>query len=263
MVVNRGEAAYAVWRMRSEEMATRDLAFQAELNAAIDLSNEGKWKKALKALDGLVKGHPDEMQPRFERAMVLLNLDRDADAIKDLEHVLQREPDYPGAKSWYATAQAGQGKPLLAAEVKLEELKALAPGHWAAGGQAWADCAVYFLKANAPERALEALDTYFADYESQEKGMGYKVVVTAPHRMQAKALLVVGRPQEALVAAERACAAPHSVPADRFVRITALAAIGDTDRAVAEFKELAPDFKGTASYTEAAAELKRLGAAID
>src|SRR6185295_14276800 len=141
-------------------MATTDSAFRAELDAAIDLSNEGKWKQALKAFDGLVKANPDEMQPRFERAMVLLNLDRDRDAINDLEYVLQREPDYPGAKRWYATAQAGQGKPLLAAEVKLEELRALGPGHWAAGGQSWADCANYFIKADAPARALEALDIY-------------------------------------------------------------------------------------------------------
>ena len=193
--------------------------------------------------------------------MVLLNLDRDSDAINELEHVLQREPDFPGAKSWYATAQAGQGKPLLAARVKLEELKALAPGHWAAGGQAWADCAAYFLKADAPERALEALDIYFADYESQEKGL--KVMVTAPLRMRAKALLMVGRPQEALVAAERACAAPHSVPADRFLRVVALATVGEAARAVAAFRELAPDFKGTVPFTEAAAELKRLGITVD
>jgi tetratricopeptide (TPR) repeat protein len=242
-------------------MANTDPVFRAELSAAIDLSNNGKWKKALKALDGLVKAHPEEMQPRFERAMVLLNLDRDRDAIKDLEQILQREPDYPGLKSWYATAQAGQGKPLLAAQVKLEELKALAPGHWAAGGQAWADCAAYFIEADAPAQALEALDVYFADYESQEKGL--TVVVTAPLRMRARALLMVGRAQEALVAAERACAAPHSVPADQFVRTIALAATGDTDGAVAEFKKLAPDFKGTVPFTEAAAELKRMGIAVD
>jgi hypothetical protein len=146
-----------------------DPAFRAALDAAIDLSDDRKWKAALKAFDRLVKTYPGEMQPRFERAMVLLSLDRDQDAIADLEHVLKHDADYPGARDWYARAQAGNGKPLLAAQTKLEELQALAPEDWSANGQAWADCARYFLEAGAPERALAALDIYFARYEGKQK----------------------------------------------------------------------------------------------
>ena len=51
-----------------------DPAFRSELDAAIDLSNDGRWKAALKAVNRLVKAYPGEMQPWFERAMVLLNV---------------------------------------------------------------------------------------------------------------------------------------------------------------------------------------------
>jgi predicted Zn-dependent protease len=109
-----------------------------------------------------VAAHPEEAQARFERAMVLLNLDRDAEAIADLEQVLKLAPEYPGTKDWYARAQAGQGRPLLAGEVSLQELQALAPEHWSGGGQAWADCADYFLKAGAPDRARERCPPTFS-----------------------------------------------------------------------------------------------------
>jgi hypothetical protein len=58
-----------------------DAVFRSELDAAIDLSDDGRWKAAPKAFDRIVKAYPREMQPRFERAMVLLNLERDLDAI--------------------------------------------------------------------------------------------------------------------------------------------------------------------------------------
>jgi len=238
-----------------------DPAFRAALDAAIDLSDDGEWKAALGAFNRLVKAYPDEMQPWFERAMVLLNLDRDRDAIADLEHVLKHDPDYPGARDWYAKAQAENGKPMLAAQTKLDDLQALAPEDWSANGQAWADCADRFLKADAPERALAALDIYFARYEGKQKG--YECYIPAPCRFRAKALLLLGRSQEALAAAERACADPHSVPADKFVRICTLAAVGEKDRAVAEMQQFRPEFEGTLPFAEAVAELKRLGVAID
>jgi tetratricopeptide (TPR) repeat protein len=238
-----------------------DPAFRTALDAAIDLSNDGEWETALQEFDRLVKAYPGEMQAWFERAMVLLNLDRDQDAIADLENVLKHDPGYPGARAWHARAQAANDKPMLAAETKLADLQAHAPEHWSANGQAWADCADYFLKAGAPELALSALDIYFDRYEGKQKG--YERYLSAPYRLRAKVLLLLGRSQEALAAAERACADPHSVPADRFIRIRALAAIGEKDRAVAEMQQLRPQFEGTLPFAEAAAELQRLGVAID
>jgi tetratricopeptide (TPR) repeat protein len=236
-----------------------DAVFRSKLDAAIDLSDDGRWKAALKAFDRIVEAYPREMQPRFERAMVLLNLQRDLGAIADLEHILKHDPDYPGARKWYARTQRDRGKPMLAAETALEELQSQAPEHWSTNGQAWADCAQYFLEAGAPDRALEWLDVYFERYEGKQ---GYEVYAPAPYRLRALALLKLGRPQEALAAVERACADPHSVPADKFVRIRALAAIGEKERAVAELQQLQPEYEGTLAFVEAVADLKRLGVAI-
>src|SRR5262249_17424974 len=147
-------------------------------------------------------------------------------------------PGYLGARKWYAIAQRDQGKPMLA-ETALEELKSQAPEHWSANGQAWADCAQYFLEAGAPERALEALDIYFARYDGKQ---GYEVYAPAPYRLRALTLLKLGRPQEALAAVERACADPHSVPADKFVRVRALSAIGEKKRAGAELPRPKPAY---------------------
>src|SRR5262245_311312 len=107
------------------EVTRKDAAFRAELQAAIDKSDVGNWTNALKEFDRLVPAYPNEAQARFERAMVLLNLNRDAAAIADLEQVLKLAPEYPGARHGYAIALAGQGRYMLAAEVRLRELQAL------------------------------------------------------------------------------------------------------------------------------------------
>jgi tetratricopeptide (TPR) repeat protein len=227
----------------------------------MDMSDAGNWTKALKEFDRLVAAYPNEPQVRFERAMVLLNLNRDAEAIAELEQVFKLAPEYPGAKDWYARAQAGQGRHMLAAEVALQALQAAAPENWKAGGQAWADCAGYFLKAGAPDRALAALDIYFERYEEKQRDKW--MYSPAPFRLRAMALLLLGRPHEALAAAERAVAHPRTVPADRFIRLHALAAVGQTAQALAELSRLKPVFERTNGYREAVAELRRLGLTVD
>lgn len=237
-----------------------DPRFDSDLATAIELGDDGALTAALAAFDRLVANYPNEMPARFERAMVLLNLDRDAEAIADLEHVLEHDPDYPGARNWYAIAQRDQGNPMLAAETKLTELLAHAPGDWSVSGQAWADCARYFLDAGAPERALAALAIYFARYEGRQSG--WEDYRPAPYRLQALTLLALNRPREALAAAERACQDPHRVPADTFVRIRALAAVGEIDRAVGELEQLRAEFQTTQPFQDAVADLRRLGLAI-
>src|SRR5262245_5727083 len=106
-------------KSRGLEVTSEDPAFRAQLHSAMDMSDGGNWTKALKEFDRLVAAYPNEPQVRFERAMVLLNLNRDAEAIAELEQVFKLAPEYPGAKDWYARALAGQGQPLRAAEVKL------------------------------------------------------------------------------------------------------------------------------------------------
>src|SRR5262245_59811535 len=132
--------------------------YQERLEEAMDVADDGKLRKALKLFESLITDFPAEMQPRFERAMVYLDIDNEKAAISDLEHVLQFEPDYPGARNWFAIVSAGQGKALLAAETSLTDLMSKAPEHWSANGQAWADCARYFLDAGDPSRALAVLD---------------------------------------------------------------------------------------------------------
>ena len=234
-----------------------DKDFLAALEKAIDQSNEGKWKQARSAFDRLIKANPDRMQPRFERAMVLLNLDQDEAATADLDYVLAREPDYPGARDWFAKAQAGLGKPLLAGETKLAGLKSLAVDHWSANGQAWADCAEYFLKAGKRERALAALDLYFEGYEGRQKG--YETYLSAPHRMRARVLLALGRNAEALVSAERAKAQVKTVPADQFMLVMCQSANGQHDKALAGLTALRADYAGTLPYNEAVAVLRGYG----
>jgi len=107
---------------------------------------------------------------------------------------------------------------MLAAEVKLQELQALGPEHWSADGQAWADRANY--------RALAALDIYFEQYEEKQRGKW--MYSSAPFQPRARTLLVLGRLHEALVAAKRA--------GEVFVRVRALAALGQTDQALAELQ---------------------------
>ena len=71
-------------------MTSKDSAFRAQLHAAIDKSDAGNWTNALQELDRLVAAYPNEVQARFERAMVHLNLNCDAAASADLEQVLSR-----------------------------------------------------------------------------------------------------------------------------------------------------------------------------
>ena len=234
-------------------MTSKDSVFRAQLHAAIDISDTGNWTNALHEFNRLVADYPNEAEARFERAMVLFNLNRDAAAIADLEQVLKLVPEYPGARHWYAVALASQGRPMLAAEVKLQELQALGPEHWSADGQAWADCANYFLKAGAPDRALAALDIYFEQYEEKQRGKW--MYSSAPFQLRARTLLVLGRLHEALVAAERA--------GEVFVRVRALAALGQTDQALAELQRLKPTQERTAPFNEVVAELRRLGLTVD
>jgi hypothetical protein len=229
--------------------------YQERLIKAMDLA-DSKPNKALELLGALIKDFPTEMQPRFERAMVLLNLDDEKAAIRDLECVLQSEPEYPGARDWFARVSSGQGKVLLAAEVKLADLLAKPPDHWSANGQAWADCTGYFLQAREPARALAALGIYFERYEGRQRG--YEVYAPAPYRMRARALLATNRPTDALAAIDIACAHPNSVPADKFVRVQVLLALGMQSEASAAFALLS-DFRETDPYVETTAYAQSLG----
>jgi predicted Zn-dependent protease len=231
-------------------------AFKERVAEAIDLSDEGRHKQALTKFNALIKAFPNEPQAYFERAMTLMNLDRDEDAAVDLEKALALDPAYPGARDWLARAAAGQGKPLLAAETKLKELiETKRDGSWAVSPQKWADCAGYFLKAGSAERAREVLDIYFAQHA--EKVDAYKVYVTAPLRTYAEALLSLGNPQMALRYAERAVGEAHKVAADEFIWIRCFAHTGQIEKAKQELDARA-SYAGTLPYNQAKSVLDAL-----
>jgi len=229
--------------------------FKQRIAEAIDLSDDEEHEQALVRLNALVTEFPAEPQAYFERAITLLNLDRDAQAIPDLENALAIDPAYPGAGDWLARALAGQGKPLLAAEAKLQALRGKREGSWAVSPQDWAECAGYFMKGGDPRRAREVLETYFADYAG--KVDAYKRDVTAPLRTYAEILISLGEAETALAYAERAVAERDHVPADEFIWIRCLAGTGQIDKARREFAARAK-YAGTIPYKQTEAALGSL-----
>lgn len=238
----------------------QEISDTKDVSRAIDLSNNGNWQEALELLNRLKSETPNDQQVRFERAMVHLNLHHTQLAIDDLEFVFSHNPNFPGVQNWLAISKSDLGKYLEAGELKFSELQGYEPTHWAANGQAWSDCAKYFLKASNPERALEVLDFYFEKYEANQ--VGYEKHLPAPYNYKSKALLALGRADEALVAADAAIRLPHSTPSDKFMRVMALANIGDTDTARAELSKLEKIYKGTAPYNDVVAEFERLNISL-
>jgi hypothetical protein len=131
-----------------------------------------------------------------------------------------------------------------------------APGHAFGLRQSGGKPGAWPLHDKSPGRPLAR------DSAGAGKTGSREVYAPEPYRLQAKVLLTPSRPKEAFAAAEQACADPHSVPADKFVRLCARAAVGEKDRALAELELLRPQFAGTRPFAEAIAELKRLGVAV-
>src|SRR5690242_19488985 len=93
------------------------------IDEAIDLSNAGDNRKAYKLLSKAIKLDASNAQAYFERAIALMNMDRDQDALLDQDQCLALEPDFPGARDWRARALAGTGSLQLAAQERLKSLR--------------------------------------------------------------------------------------------------------------------------------------------
>src|SRR5262245_60556195 len=93
------------------------------IDEAIDLSNAGNYPKAHKLLTRAIKLEASNAQAHFERAMVLMNMDRDEDALADLDRCLELDAAFPGARDWRAKALAGTGRLQLAATARLQSLR--------------------------------------------------------------------------------------------------------------------------------------------
>lgn len=182
---------------------------------AIDRSDDGDYEGALKLLARAIKANPTNPQAYHERAMVLLNLNRDREALVDFDRALELDPAFPGARSWRARTLAQLGEHRRAAEDWLRELRDHPDGPHAGMGvcpQTWADCAAEFALAGDPAKAIELLEEYLARHAPRVTV--YACYETAPFRLLARLLSEAGDRERATELRERARASPHRVPAD-------------------------------------------------
>ena len=202
------------------------------VHRAIDLSDAEDFAGALNLLTRAITVDPTNAQAYFERGMVLLNLDQDANAVADFDRALAIDPEFPGARDWRSKALASLGDHQSAAEDLLKDLQSHPDGPYQGMGvspQKWADCADAFIKAGKHQKARELLEDYFNNYASRVKS--YAHFETAPMRMLAKLLIQSGDSDRACEFAQQAYSSNHQKPADVLVYGLALEASGNLSRA--------------------------------
>lgn len=204
------------------------------IDEAIDLSNAGDYQKAHKLLIEAIKLDPSNAQAHFERAIVLMDMNRDEDALPDLDRCLELNPAFPGARDWRARALAGTGSLQRAAKERLKSLREHPDGKYEGMGvnpQEWADCADAYAKAGDANTAATLLEEYLADHAG--KVSTYARFETAPLRMLARFLLQSGDVDRAASLARAAYSnEKHRCPMDFLVYALALEAIGHKEEAL-------------------------------
>jgi predicted Zn-dependent protease len=183
---------------------------------AVDCSDGGDYDGAVKLLTRAINADPTNPQAYHERAMALLNLNRDREALADFGKALELNPRFPGARSWRARTLAGLGDHHGAAEDWLQELRDRPNGPHEGMGvcpQNWADCAEQFALAGDSPRAIVLLEEYLARYAAHVTK--YACYETAPLRLLARLLEQAGDAERAAELRARARASPHRVPADQ------------------------------------------------
>jgi len=216
------------------------------VHEAIDLSDSEDYSGALELLTRAISANSNNAQAYFERGMVLLNLDRDADAIPDFDRALSIDSDFPGARDWRSRAMASLGDHQSAAEDRLRDLNAHPDGRHEGMGvcpQDWADCAQAFINAGNHSKALELLENYFSQYA--HKVSSYACYETAPMRMLANLLIQTGDSDRAVKLASDAYASDHQCPMDVLNYALVLESSGDLvaarqicDEAIADNDEM-------------------------
>ena len=185
------------------------------VHRAIDLSDAEDFTGALNLLTCAITVDPTNAQAYFERGMVLLNLDQDANAVADFDRALAIDPEFPGARDWRSKALASLGDHQSAAEDLLKDLQSHPDGPYQGMGvspQRWADCADAFIKAGNHQNARELLEDYFNNHASRVSS--YAHFETAPMRLLAKLLIQSGDSRRACEFAQQAYSSKHQVPAD-------------------------------------------------
>jgi tetratricopeptide (TPR) repeat protein len=204
------------------------------IDQAIELSDAGKYRKAHDLLTKAIKLDGSIAQAYFERAISLMGMDRDRDALPDLDRCLELDPAYPGARDWRARALSSTGSLQLAAEERLRSLREHPNGPYPRMGvcpQEWADCAEAFAKAGDTARAVALLEEYLSKYA--RKVTAYASFETAPLRLLARLLLQAGEADRAATLARTAYSnIKHRCPMDFVVYALALEAVGDKQEAL-------------------------------
>jgi tetratricopeptide (TPR) repeat protein len=204
------------------------------IDEAIDFSNAGDYRKAHKLLTKAIKLDSSNAQAHFERAIALLNMDRDEDALPDLDRCLQLDPAFPGARDWRAKALTGTGSLQLAAKEQLKSLREHPNGKHAGMGvcpRDWADCADAFVKAGDTKTAVDLLEEYLAVHA--KKVTLYARFETAPVRMLSRLLLDAGEAERSAHLARTAYLnKKYRCPTDFVAYALALEALGHKEEAL-------------------------------
>lgn len=185
------------------------------IDEAIDRSDDEDYGGAIELLTQAIEANPRNARAFHERAMALLNLDKDHEALADFTRALDLDPKFPGARDWRARTLRDLGEHRRAAEDWLRDLRDHPNGPYQTMGvcpQTWADCAAEFAKAGDPARAIELLEEYLSQYASRVTA--YACYETAPLRLLAQLLMDAGDTKRAEKLREQARASPHRVPAD-------------------------------------------------
>jgi tetratricopeptide (TPR) repeat protein len=185
------------------------------IDEAIDRYDDEDYDAALELLTQAIEADPANPRAFHERAMTLLSLDRNREALSDFDRALELNPRFPGARDWRARTLRDLGEHRRAAEDWLRDLRDHPNGPHETMGvcpQRWADCAAEFAEAGDPARAIELLEEYLAQYASGVTA--YACYETAPLRLLAKLLADAGDTKRSEQLRARARASPHMVPAD-------------------------------------------------
>ncbi|MDV3350159.1 tetratricopeptide repeat protein [Leptothoe sp. LEGE 181152] len=208
------------------------------VHRAIDLSDAEDYTGSLNLLTRAITVDPNNAQAYFERGMVLLNLDQDANAIPDFDRALAIDSEFPGARDWRARARQSLGDHQSAAEDRLKELQSHPNGPHEGMGvspQKWADCAEAFINAGNHQKARELLEDYFDNYSI--KVTSYARFETAPMRMLAKLLIQSGDFERGCEFAQQAYSSDHQCPMDVLIYALVLESSGDSVAARRVFDE--------------------------
>jgi Flp pilus assembly protein TadD len=85
------------------------VAASADAVAITALMDKGQWAQALERADAVIKTRPRDLQVRFQRAVILAELSRTADAIAVYEGLIQDFPELPEPYNNLGVLYAAQG----------------------------------------------------------------------------------------------------------------------------------------------------------